>query len=136
MADGNYDVFISFKNRDFSGNQSRDSEIAKDLFDEFAKVGVSAFFSNIKLLELGSAAYKSSIEKAIDQASVMVVIGTCIEYLETEWVTYERESFHNDILSGLKKNACIVPYLGNIGSAKIPRSLRGYETFSTENHTV
>ena len=136
MADGNYDVFISFKNRDFSGNQSRDSEIAKDLFDEFAKVGVSAFFSNIKLLELGSAAYKSSIEKAIDQASVMVVIGTCIEYLETEWVTYERESFHNDILSGLKKNACIVPYLGNIESAKIPRSLRGYETFSTENHTV
>lgn len=136
MAEGNYDVFISFKNRDLSGNQSRDSEIAKDLFDEFTKVGIPAFFSNIKLLELGSAAYKSSIEKAIDQAKVMVVIGTCIEYLDTEWVTYERESFHNDILSGIKKNACIVPYLGPIESTKIPRSLRGYETFSTENHSV
>ncbi len=132
----NYEVFISFKNRDGSGNQTRDSEIAKDLFDEFSRAGIPAFFSNVKLLELGSAAYKASIEKAIDQARVMVVIGTCAEYLETEWVTYERESFHNDILSGLKKNACIVPYLGAFESTRIPRSLRGYETFSTESHAA
>ena len=136
MTENNYDVFISFKNRDGAGNQTRDSEIAKDLFDEFSRAGVPAFFSNIKLLELGSAAYKASIEKAIDQARVMVVIGTCAEYLETEWVTYERESFHNDILSGLKKNACIVPYLGAFESTRIPRSLRGYETFSCENHSA
>ena len=135
MAD-NYEVFISFKNKDSSGNQTRDSEIANDLYDEFQRAGVHAFFSNVKLLEFGSAAYKASIEKAIDQASVMVVLGTCADYLETEWVTYERESFHNDILSGLKKNACIVPYLGPIESTRIPRSLRGYETFSTENHSV
>ena len=130
-----YEVFISFKNTD-GGKQTRDSEIAQDLYDEFQRAGIHAFFSNVKLLELGSAAYKSSIEKAIDQARVMVVLGTCIEYLETEWVTYERESFHNDILSGLKKNACIVPYLGSIESTRIPRSLRGYETFSTNSHSV
>lgn len=131
----NYEVFISFKNT-ANGTRTRDSEIAQDLFDEFQRSGVHAFFSNVKLLELGSAVYKSSIEKAIDQSRVMVVLGTCAEYLETEWVTYERESFHNDILSGLKKNACIVPYLGAIESTKIPRSLRGYETFSTESHSV
>ena len=130
-----YEVFISFKNTD-GGKQTRDSEIAQDLYDEFHRSGVHAFFSNVKLLELGSAAYKSSIEKAIDQANVMVVVGTCIEYLETEWVTYERESFHNDILSGIKKNACIVPYLGNIDGNRVPRSLRGYETFSTNSHSV
>ena len=130
-----YEVFISFKNTD-GGKQTRDSEIAQDLYDEFQRSGVHAFFSNVKLLELGSAAYKSSIEKAIDQANVMVVVGTCIEYLETEWVTYERESFHNDILSGIKKNACIVPYLGNIDGNRVPRSLRGYETFSTNSHSV
>ena len=136
MAENRYDVFISFKNRDANGNPSRDSEIAKDLFDEFTKQGISAFFANVKLLELGSAAYKSSIEKAMDAARIMVVIGTDPAYLETEWVTYERESFHNDILSGLKKNACIIPYLATFESAKIPRSLRGYETFFIENNSV
>ncbi len=134
MSEQSYDVFISFKNRDVNGNPSKDSEIAKRIFEEFSNHGISAFFSNVKLLELGSAAYKSSIEKAIDSARIMVVIGTDPAYLETEWVTYERESFHNDILSGLKKNACIIPYLATFDSAKIPRSLRGYETFFIEQH--
>lgn len=130
-----YKVFISFKNKDFEGNPSEDSRVAEKLYEELMNHGISAFFSNVKLLELGSAAYKSSIEKAIDSANVMIVIGSTPEFLETEWVTYERESFHNDILSGLKKDACIVPYLGNFESSRVPRCLRGYETFSLANHT-
>lgn len=135
MADSVYEVFISFKNRDFDGNPSLDSQIAEQLYDEFMNHGISAFFSNVKLLELGAAAYKSSIEKAMDTARVMIVVGSELSFLETEWVTYERDSFHNDILSGLKKNACIIPYLGSIEGGKIPRSLRGYETFSISTHT-
>lgn len=135
MADSVYEVFISFKNRDFDGNPSLDSRIAEQLYQEFMNHGISAFFSNVKLLELGAAAYKSSIEKAMDTAKIMIVIGSDPAFLDTEWVTYERDSFHNDILSGLKKDACIIPYLGNFESAKIPRSLRGYETFSLSNHT-
>lgn len=135
MADSVYEVFISFKNRDFDGNPSLDSQIAEQLYDEFMNHGISAFFSNVKLLELGAAAYKSSIERAMDTARVMIVVGSELSFLETEWVTYERDSFHNDILSGLKKNACIIPYLGSIEGGKIPRSLRGYETFSISTHT-
>lgn len=79
-----YQVFISFKNKDFEGNPSEDSRVAEKLYEELMNHGISAFFSNVKLLELGSAAYKSSIEKAIDSANVMIVIGSCPEFLETE----------------------------------------------------
>ena len=136
MADKAYDIFISFKNRDFSGNPTRDSFIASDLYKEFANRGITAFFSNVKLLELGAATYKKSIEAALDDAKILIVIGTDLSYLETEWVTYERDSFHNDILSGRKPDACIIPYLGSIEGTKIPRCLRGFETFNVDEHDV
>ncbi|MBQ9145718.1 MAG: methyltransferase domain-containing protein [Clostridia bacterium] len=131
MDEARYDVFISFKNKDKFGNQTEDSRIAAELYKAFVSAGVSAFYSNVKLLEFGSATYKRSIEQALESARVMVVLATDLEYLATEWVTYERESFHEDILSGRKKNACIIPYLVATDGPNFPRCLRGYETFLT-----
>ena len=125
----NYDVFISFKNSDENGNPTLDSAIAAELFEALDKKGIHAFYSNTRLFEFGEAAYKEAIESALDQAKVLIVIATDVTYLKTRWVTYERESFHEDILSGRKKNAVIVPYLQNISGTDVPRSLRGYETF-------
>lgn len=125
----NYDVFISFKNSDANGSPTEDSQIASELFRLLDKKGIGAFFSNTRLFEFGEAAYKEAIEKALDESKVLVVIATDPEYLKTRWVAYERESFHDDILSGRKKNAVIVPYLKNVAGADVPRSLRSYETF-------
>lgn len=124
-----YDVFISFKNSDENGNPTEDSQIAAELFRLLDQQHVGAFFSNTRLFEFGEAAYKEAIEKALEESKVFVAIATNAEYLQTRWVSYERESFHDDILSGRKKNAVIVPYLKNIHSSDVPRSLRSYETF-------
>lgn len=131
-----FDVFISFKNSGFDGNQTKDVKIAEELYARFNSMGVSAFYSNIKLLELGAATYKRSIEQALDQARVLIIIASDLAYLDTEWLSYERESFHDDILSGRKKNACIIPYLANSTSSDIPRSLRGYEIFDINSASV
>lgn len=125
----NYDVFISFKNTDENGCQTRDSAIAVELFKALDDKNIHAFYSNTRLFEFGEAAYKEAIESALDQSRVLIVIATDAAYLKSRWVSYERESFHEDILAGRKKNAVIVPYMQNVFGTDIPRSLRGYETF-------
>lgn len=131
-----YDVFISFKNLDEFGNKTKDAKIAEEIYQKLYENQISTFFSNIILLEKGAAAYKHAIEEALEDAKVLITVATDKAYLQSEWVTYERESFHNDILSGRKKNASIVPFLENITGSDIPRSLRNYQTFQISSHTI
>lgn len=127
-----YDVFLSFKNLDENGAQTEDSLIAANLYNALRNEGLEVFYSNVVLNELGAAAYKNAIEDALEQTKVLVSIATSKEYIESKWVSYERESFHNDILSGRNKNGCIVPYLKNITGLDVPRSLRNYQTFQID----
>ena len=124
-----YDVFISFKNLDADGNRTEDSFIAERLYELFKEQGLNVVYSNKVLNELGAASYKKEIEEALENSSVLVSVATKKEFLESQWVAYERESFHNDILSGRKVKACIVPFLKGITGLDVPRSLRNYQTF-------
>ena len=134
MNDIRYDVFISFKNTDKDNNPTEDSQIAAILYKELEQRGIKAFFSNVRLFQFGEAAYKDAIEKALDDSKVLVAIATNEEFLNSKWVKYERESFHEDILARRKEQAYIVPYIKNINVNSLPRSLRGYETFQINNN--
>ena len=48
------------------------------------------------------------------------------EYLESSWVRYERDSFFNDILSGVKRRA-LLSYLDGVDVKTLPRTLRQTE---------
>ncbi len=124
-----YDIFISFKNLGEDGQRTEDSFIAEQLYESFKSQGFKVFYSNRVLNELGAAAYKNAIEEALEQSQVLVSIATKTDYLTSKWVSYERESFHNDILSGRKNNACIVPFIKNITGLEVPRCLRDFQTF-------
>jgi len=131
------DVFISFKNSDFSGAPTPDSALANALYDELTHRGIKTFFSNSSLLSLGQSVYKRAIDEALEQTKVLIVVATKEEYLSSEWVMYEWESFHQDILSGMKRDSQIVPFLSSaITREKTPRSLRDFQTFQTDSHTV
>ena len=130
------EVFISFKNSDGAGRQTRDAELARSLHEVLMGKGIQTFFSNSTLLTLGQSVYKRAIDEALESTKILVVIATCEEYLNSEWVRYEWESFHQDILSGMKRNSQIVPYLGSISRERTPRSLRDFQTFNTEAHSV
>ena len=131
-----FDVFISFKNSDFDGNSTKDSQIARQVHDELAQRGINCFYSNSSLLSLGQSAYKKSINDALDSAKVLVVVASSLKFLNSDWVSYEWDSFHNDILSGSKPEGQIVPYFGNFERMEIPRDLRDYQTFSIDIHTA
>ena len=53
MAQQHYDVFISFKNTAADGTQSVDAKLASEIYKNLTERGISAFYSNFKLLELG-----------------------------------------------------------------------------------
>ena len=135
MEPQHYDVFISFKNTAADGTQSIDAQYASQIYKLLTERGISAFYSNVKLLELGEATYKKAIEDALDQSSILVCILSCKEYANSKWVEYERESFHEDILAGRNPNGVIVPYLGNLQGNDIPRSIRNYESFMMASHS-
>ena len=128
------EVFISFKNTDFSGNPTPDRHIAQELYDELNSRGVHTFFSDATLLTLGQSVYKRAIDEALESTQILVVVSTAREFLESEWVKYEWESFHQDILSGMKKGAQIVPYFSNLSREQTPRSLRDFQTFQIGTH--
>lgn len=129
------EVFISFKNTDRNGDRTKDSSLARELYEELVLRGVNAFFSNSTLLSLGQSIYKRSIDEALESTKILVVLASCTEYLESEWVKYEWESFHQDILSGMKAGAQIVPYFGGFTREETPRSLRDFQTFNMNAHT-
>lgn len=130
------DVFISFKNSDFSGNPTEDSKVAKALYEELVSRGILAFYSNSSLLSLGQSVYKRSIDEALETTKVLIILSSDIRFLQSEWVKYEWESFHQDILSGMKKDAQIVPYFGNFSREETPRSLRDFQTFHLGTHSA
>ena len=129
------EVFISFKNSDSMGRQTVDAGLARSLHEVLTGRGIQTFFSNSSLLSLGQSVYKRAIDEALDSTRILVVVATCEEYLNSEWVRYEWESFHQDILSGTKKNCQIIPYLGSIVREHTPRSLRDFQTFHTDTHS-
>ena len=83
------EVFISFKNSDFSGNPTRDSVIAKNLYDELVSRNVAVFYSNSTLLSLGQSVYKKSIDEALESTKVLVVVSTDINFLMSELIFYK-----------------------------------------------
>ncbi len=134
MEQQHYDVFISFKNTNADGTQSVDSQLAAEIYKLLSERGMSTFYSNVKLLEMGEATYKKAIEDALDQAHILICILSCKEFASSKWIEYERESFHEDILSGRNPSGVIVPYLGDLKGNDIPRSIRNYESFTMAAH--
>jgi hypothetical protein len=119
-----YDVFVSFKNLDGDGTPTRDSLLAKGIFDSLSSRGLSVFFSNVTLEQLGAAAFQKAIDDSLDSARILVAVGTSRKNLDSEWVRYEWGGFVNDILSGLKPEGRVFAYVEGMKPSGLPRGLR------------
>lgn len=123
-------VFISFKNLDADGKQTRDSQLAQEVHDFLAAQGLRVFFSNVSLERLGIAAYKKAIDDALDAARILIAVGTSGDKLDSQWVRYEWDSFFNDILSGVKPEGRVFAYVEDAPISSLPRALRQSQVFS------
>lgn len=73
-----FDVFISFKNTDNNGQRTKDSIMAEELYHALKKRNINAFYSNISIPESGEYDFGDMIDMAIEQCSIIVVVGTSI----------------------------------------------------------
>ncbi len=123
------EVFISFKNLDAVGTPTRDASLAKEVYDSLMGKGVGVFLSTESLEQLGESDYKKAIDDALDDALIVVAVGTSLENLNASWVRYEWDSFYNDILSGVKPQGKVFTYVEGLLPTQLPRSLRQTQTF-------
>ena len=84
-----YDVFISYKQADENGSQTKDSLIANDIYDQLTKEGLKVFYAAVTLDEKPGEKFEPYIYSALHSAKVMLVIGTKPEYFEAVWVRNE-----------------------------------------------
>lgn len=125
----NYEVFISYKCSDDQGNKTPDVAIAQELYAALTDRGYSTFFSSNTLELMGSSRYKADIDAALDSAKVMIVVLSKEEYASSHWVQYEWDSFYNDYLSGIRKEANLFTFTANVDIHKLPRTLRNVQNF-------
>ena len=131
--EGQYDIFISFKNLDESGKPTRDSILAREVYDRLSHQGFKLFFSQISLEEVGESAYQAAIDRALDSSRILIAVGTSAENLNARWVRYEWDSFFNDIRGGIKPNGRVFVYVERCDIKTLPRALRQTQVFNRED---
>ena len=119
-----YNVFISHKKNDDANHETRDSLLAQTVFNAFVSRGVSTFLAQQEIPRVGETEYMRTIDRALEEVDILVVVSTVPEHLESRWVRYEWESFVNDILSGRTKNGRIFSYIDGFSIDRLPRPLR------------
>ncbi len=132
MANKKCEVFISFKCTKLDGSceKTRDYELALDLFNRLRKENIEVFFSE---KDIHSANFNAAIDKALDEARVLVAVGTCLEHLNSGRVLYEWDSFADDITDGIKPNGELFNYIDGISARELPRKLRRNQAYSPDN---
>ena len=125
-----YDVFLSFKNLDSRKRPTRDRELAQLVFKHLTSQGLSVFFSNVALEEAGEPAFKKAINDVLDQSETLIAIGTSRENLESRWVHYEWNSFHDDILNRVTPYGRLFTYVEGVDISSLPRPLRNFQVIT------
>lgn len=114
-------IFISAKSEDYPA--------ARQVYQFLVDAGIACFFSDQSLQRIGESEYKTAIDKALDEATHLVLVTSCIEHAESRWVRYEWNSFDGELLSGRKSGNIVVVLSDGMNPAALPYALRRRQTF-------
>lgn len=134
-----FDVFISFKNKDTNGERTQDSFMAEELYYALKERNINAFYSNISIPESGEFEFGDMIDTAIEQCSIIVVVGTSIENFNSKWVSHEFKTFRHELLSGNKasERSAMFSYITkNVNTNQLPMALRYCQAFTSLSEVV
>ena len=113
-----YDVFICYKETDFSGQRTIDSVIANDIYHQLTQEGLNVFYAAITLEGKLGQEYEPIIFAALNSAKVMLVIGTNPEYFKAVWVRNEWSRFLKIIKKDRSK--LLIPCYKNMDAYDLP----------------
>jgi tetratricopeptide (TPR) repeat protein len=120
-----YDIFICYKETDESGNRTKDSTLAQELFYELAKKGYKVFFARKTLESKLGSEYEPIIFSALNSARLMIVLGTRPEHFNAVWVRNEWSRFLK-----LAKNSkkAIIPAYRDMSPYELPAELSSLQS--------
>ena len=121
-----YDVFLSYK--------SQDHKIASEVCRYLTDCGLSVFFSQITLGDVGESEYSEIIDKALEKSRHLVVVASDAEYLRHGWVHYEWRTFVNELNCGYKTGNVITILAPEIRLSQLPVGLRHRQSFTTKTY--
>ncbi len=123
-----YDVFISFKNTSSRGGLTVDRAIAENLHKRLREEGLNVFFSE---KDLRTTEFMDEIYQALDEARLLILVGTSLENINSEWVKSEWSTFFGSMKSGRKPDSQIMTVLQGISTCDLPIQLEHFESFSS-----
>lgn len=123
-----YDVFISYKRTDNEGRRTLDSQIAKRLYLHLTEKGYRVFFAEETLHEVAGEKYEPYIFAALNSAAIMILFGSCKEFIEATWVKNEWRRFLTLQREDVKK-ALIPAYIGGDPYTILPQELLSVQSF-------
>ena len=117
-----FDVFICYKELDdATGERTRDSIDAQEIYYNLTQEGYRVFFSRITLEDKPGTEYEPYIFAALNSAKVMVVLGSKPEYFSAVWVRNEWSRFltlmHKD------RSKLLIPCYKNMDPYDLPDQL-------------
>lgn len=121
-----YDVFISYKSEDF--------RIATSVHKFLTDNGLSVFFSQETLGNIGDSEYSAIIDHALENSNHMIVIASNPEYLTHGWVHYEWSTFSNELRCGYKTGNLITILTPGVQLSSLPVALRHRQSFTTKSY--
>lgn len=88
-----YDVFISFKDSDENGSDTKDKAIAYELYQYLSSKNLKVFFSSETFAQNGTDKWQSELEKAMNASKVFISVGTKKSYMVSPYLLWERTFF-------------------------------------------
>ena len=121
-----YDVFICYKETDTdSGDRTKDSVLAQDIYQELEKNGIRTFFSRISLETHLGENYEPYIFSALQSARVMLVVSTSGDNCDSVWVKNEWSRFLNFMTEDKSKS--IIPVYREMSPYEFPEELSNFQ---------
>ena len=88
-----YDVFISFKDSDENGNDTKDKVIAHELYEYLTSKNLKVFFSSETFEKHGTDQWENELKKAMNASKVFISVGTKKSYMLSPYLLWERTFF-------------------------------------------
>ena len=113
-----FDVFLCYKETSESGQRTKDSVIAQDIYYHLTNAGHKVFFARITLEDKLGSAFEPYIFAALNSARVMVVLGTKPEHFNAVWTKNEWSRYLALIKNGAKKT--LIPAYRDMDAYELP----------------
>ena len=124
--EADYDIFISYKETDESGERTPVSVYAQEIYEQLVKKGYKVFFARKSLEGMLGKEYEPIIFSALKSAKIMIVAGTSKENFEAVWVKNEWSRFLE--LRKADPGKTVIPCYRNVSPYELPSELSRFQS--------